>query len=103
MKRMKIFLKVAVVCAVVILLSGCSSGSSTTKSKRSDSLYEQWGNVLSDFTKVVNSINEKDSAEVELRITELDSKGYPKKYEFVGLRNGREFLRYDEDGDLKEE
>lgn len=86
---------------ILVSLSGC--GRSTSSKKGDDeTLLETWQQVQSDFEKVVVSINRDDEAIVELKITELTKKGYPKKYEFVGLRNGKEFLKYDEDGTLKE-
>lgn len=86
---------------ILVSLSGCGR---STASKKGDeeTLLETWQQVSSNFSKVVASINSDDEAVVELKITELTKKGYPKKYEFIGLRNGKEFLKYDEDGVLKE-
>lgn len=86
---------------ILVSLSGCGR-STTSKKGDEETLLETWQQVSSNFSKVVASINSDDEAIVELKITELTKKGYPKKYEFVGLRNGKEFLKYDEDGVLKE-
>lgn len=86
---------------ILVSLSGCGRSTSSKKGDE-ESLLETWTQVSKDFEKVVASINGDDEAKVELKITELTKKGYPKKYEFVGLRNGKEFLKYDEDGTLKE-
>ena len=86
---------------ILVSLSGCGR---STNSKKGDeeTLLETWQQVSKDFSKVVASISSDDEAIVELKVIELTKKGYPKKYEFIGLRNGKEFLRYDEDGTLKE-
>lgn len=86
---------------ILVSLSGCGRSTASKKGDE-DNLLETWTQVSKDFEKVVASISSDDEANVELRITELTKKGYPKKYEFIGLRNGKEFLRYDEDGVLKE-
>lgn len=86
---------------ILVSLSGCGRNTNTTN-RDEETLLETWQQVSSSFEKVVASINGDDEARVELKITELTKKGYPKKYEFIGLRNGKEFLRYDEDGVLKE-
>lgn len=86
---------------ILVSLSGCGRSTSSKKGDE-DNLLETWQQVSESFSRVVASINSDDEAKVELKITELTKKGYPKKYEFVGLRNGKEFLKYDEDGVLKE-
>ena len=92
--------KVSVIITLIILmLSGCNK---TNKKGSSLSVLEQWQEVDKNFDDVIKAIDDNSSGEVELRVLELDSKGYLKKYEFVGLKDGKEFLIYDEDGDLKD-
>lgn len=105
LKKMKLttVIPVAIIATVIIalLIKGATS-SSSTKRHRSDGLLQTWNYVNEQFSKVIETIGDKSYAEVELRVISMDNNGYPKRYEFVGLKDGREFLVYDEDGELKE-
>ena len=97
-KFKKIVISSIIIAIIIIALGGCSSA----KSKKGVlTVLEQWQQVDENFDAVIKAIDDNSSGVVELRVIELDSKGYLKKYEFVGLKDGKEFLVYDEDGDLK--
>lgn len=86
---------------VMLLATGCTTNVNAKSSRRTLTIYEQWTEVNAKFDKVVAALEDGSEARVELRINELDDDGYPKKYEFVGYKDNRVFLVYDEDGELK--
>lgn len=99
MKKKVVILVIAMI-VVTSLLSGCSFMGK--KSRGTLSILEQWQETQENFENVIKAIGDGSDAQVELRVIETDDKGYIKKYEFVGLKDGKEFLKYDEDGYLKD-
>ena len=96
--KKKIIKLFVVTLFVVILFSGCSK-----QSKRGmATVLEQWQVTEENFKSVIKAIDDGSEAEVNLRVIEIDAKGYLKRYEFVGLKDGKEFLVYDEDGYIKD-
>ena len=90
-----------VLVVVMLLATGCTTNVNAKTSRKTITLQEQWAEVTEKFNKVIAALEDDSEARVELRIDELDDEGYPKKYEFVGYKDNRVFLVYDEDGELK--
>jgi len=101
-KRVKFIVACLGVLVILNLLTGCTSNVQAKRNRSTDDLFSQWEDVNSQFQKVIEAVDSKAEGRVELRVLELDSKGFPKKYEFVGFKDDKEFLVYDEEGELKE-
>lgn len=101
-KRFKLVAMVLISLIVLSYLTGCTSNVSAKRNRNTDDLFSQWQDVNDQFIKVIDAVDSKAEGRVELRVLELDSKGFPKKYEFVGFKDDKEFLIYDEEGELKE-
>jgi len=101
--KKKIFKALIVLVVVVLLLTGCSNPVSGSSRRRSeDTILKQWQAVESNFQDILKALNDGSEGYVELRVINLDDKGYLKKYEFVGFKDGKQFLVYDENGELKD-
>lgn len=101
-KKIKIVATCLLALIVLSWLTGCTSNVSAKRNRNTDDLFSQWQDVNDQFQKVIEAVDSKAEGRVELRVLELDSKGFPKKYEFVGFKDDKEFLVYDSEGELKE-
>lgn len=102
MKKIHLCLVMLLVVVIGTMSTGCAKKDVSAKSKRRTvTLHEQWSEVNEKFEAVITALNDGSEGDVELRIIELDDEGFPKKYEFVGFKDGKEFLIYDDEGELK--
>lgn len=103
MKKFNLVLVLVMLVVVCLGATGCNAKGVSAKSsskRHTITLHEQWTEVNEKFEAVIAALDDGSEGLVELRIIELDEEGYPKKYEFVGFKDGKAFLVYDEDGEL---